>query len=338
MYAWTPRGFDAFDRELDYQRQAAHASFRILRIKAADALWTQIADDVAGWLDASAVRAFDVSGDDVVLRSAAGRDPVPSHALRMERVLTRRSLASERSLISNHPRLDPDLAPLSIALAATNSVVHVLHLRANAETHGLIAVHWLAKPRPGFERRAGFYSYWDNAGLAVALIQERAALERTAFVDALTGLPNQRALDAAVERHAGTHPFGVLVLDFDGMRAANAAFENDYARGGDVLILAVANALKEFAGEGELAGRMHTRGDEFCLLLPGSDEEMTGLRCERLQELLTDLEVPETHRRVYRGASVGAAARMPGEPVAETLARASRAMHERKRARATRSR
>ena len=336
MYAWTPRGFDAFDRELDYQRQATHASFRILRIKDPDALWAHIADDVAGWLDASAVRAFDASGDDLVLRSAAGCDPIPSQALRMERVLTGRSLAYERSLISNHPRLDPDLAPLSVALAATNSVVHILHLRANAQTHGLVAVHWLSKPRPGFERRAGFYSYWDNAGLAVALLQERAALERTAFVDALTGLPNQRALDAAIERHAGTHPLGVLVLDFDGMRAANAAFQNDYARGGDVLIVAVADALRAFAGPGELPARMHTRGDEFCLLLPGSDEEATARRCDELQRLLTDLQVPETHRHVYRGASVGGASRTPGEQVAETLARASRAMHERKRA--TRSR
>jgi diguanylate cyclase (GGDEF)-like protein len=336
MYAWSPRDLDAFDREPDYQRQAAHASFRILRIKDADALWAQIVEDVARWLDASAVRAFDVSGDALVLRTAAGRERLPPPALRMERVLTRRSLAREKSLISNHPRIDPDLAPLSVALAATNSVVHILHLRANAETHGLIAVHWLSTPRPGFERRAGFYSYWDNAGLAVALVQERAALERTAFVDALTGLPNQRALDAAVGRHAGTHPLGVLVLDFDGMRAANAAFENDYARGGDVLIVAVADALREFAAEGELAARMHTRGDEFCLLLPGSDEEATMRRGERLQQLLTDLEVPGTHRHVYRGASVGGASRIPGEPVAETLARASRAMHERKRA--TRSR
>jgi diguanylate cyclase (GGDEF)-like protein len=336
MYAWSPRDVDAFDRELDFQRQAAHASFRVLRIKDTDALWAQIVDDVAGWLDASSVRAFDISGGALALRAAAGRGPIPPLALRMESVLTRRSLARGRSLISNHPRIDPDLAPLAVALAARNSVVHILHLRANAETHGLVAVHWLSKPRPGFERRAGFYSYWDNAGLAVALVQERAALERTAYVDALTGLPNQRALDAALERHAGTQPLGVLVLDFDGMRAANAAFENDYARGGDVLILAVANALRDFAGEGELAARMHTRGDEFCLLLPGSDEEATARRGERLQRLLTALQVPETHRHVYRGASVGGAARTPGEPIGETLARASRAMHERKRA--TRSR
>jgi diguanylate cyclase (GGDEF)-like protein len=128
----------------------------------------------------------------------------------------------------------------------------------------------------------------------------------------------------------------VLVLDFDGMRAANAAFENDYARGGDVLILSVARALATFAGPGELAARIHTRGDEFCLVMPSSDEEATARRCEQLQRLLAELRVPETHRSVYRGASVGAAARANGEALSETLARASRAMHERKRA--TRSR
>ena len=338
MYAWLPRDLDAFDREADYQRQAAHATFRILRIAEPDALWSRIVADVAEWLGASAVRAFDTSGDDLVLRAAAGRDPLPSAAHRMERALAQRSLAHERSLISNHPRLDSDLAPLAVALSATNSVVHILHLRANAATHGLAAVHWLSAPRPGFERRAGFYTYWDNAGLAVAIAKERAALERTAFVDALTGLPNQRALEAEIERHERTDPLGVLVLDFDGMRAANAAFANDYARGGDVLIAAVADALRAFARPGEMPGRLHTRGDEFCVLMPGSDEEATARRCEQLQRLLTDLEVPATHRHVYRGASVGAAARTAGEPVAETLARASRAMHERKRTRATRSR
>jgi len=95
--------------------------------------------------------------------------------------------------------------------------------------------------------------------------EERAGLERAAHIDALTRLQNQAALEAALARHADTIPIGVLVLDFDGMRAANAAFANDYARGGDVLIVAVAQVLERFAGPGELAARMHTHGDEFCL-------------------------------------------------------------------------
>jgi diguanylate cyclase (GGDEF)-like protein len=337
MYAWTPRNVDAFDRESGYLHQAGVMSFRILRTRGAGALWSQIVADTREWLGADAVRAYRLDSDGApALAAAAGTDAIPAPCAQMESALTHESLVRTRSLISNHPRLDPTFASLGEQLAERGAVVHTLLVRAHQETHGIVAVHWISSPRPGYERRAGFVHYWDNVGLAVATAEERAALERTAFVDALTGLPNQRALDAALERHADTRPLGLLVLDFDGMRAANAAFENDYARGGDVLIVAVANALRDFAGDGELPARMHTRGDEFCLLLPGSDEEATRRRCERLQQLLADLEVPETHRHVYRGASVGGAAREPGEPIAETLARASRAMHERKRA--TRSR
>ena len=102
------------------------------------------------------------------------------------------------------------------------------------------------------------------------------------------------------------------MLDFDGLRAANAAFANDYARGGDVLIVAVARALERFAAPGEFPARLHTRGDEFCLLLPGSDDATTQARGRALEALLDDLDVPESHRQVYRGASVGAAVRERG--------------------------
>jgi diguanylate cyclase (GGDEF)-like protein len=333
MFAWTPRGLEEFDLEPRYQRQSESLSFRILRVGDLPQLWTQLAADVSEFLEAGAVRAFALRRDGTpVLEAAVGRSPLPDAARRMEDALLPRALARGRSLISNHPRVDGDLVGLSVALACSDSVVHALLLRAHQRTHGAVVVHWLGTPRPGFERRAGFYSYLENAALAVATAQERAELQRTAFVDPLTGLPNQRALDAALERHAGTEPLGVLVLDFDGMRAANAAFQNDYARGGDVLILAVARALERFARDGELAARMHTRGDEFCLLLPGSDDAATAHRCGELQRLLTELAVPDTHRHVYRGASVGGAARRPGEQLGETLARASRAMHERKRA------
>jgi diguanylate cyclase (GGDEF)-like protein len=337
MFAWTPRGFEGFDLEPSYQRQSESLSFRILRVADLPQLWAQVAADVAECLDADAVRVFALEGDQTaVLASSVGQSPLPDAAKRMEDALLPRALARGRSLISNHPRVDGDLVGLSVALACSDSVVHALLLRAHQRTHGAVVAHWLGTPRPGFERRAGFYIYAENAALAMSVAHERAELQRTAFVDPLTGLPNQRALDAALARHAGTDPLGVLVLDFDGMRAANAAFENDYARGGDVLILAVARALERFARDGELAARMHTRGDEFCLLLPGSDAAATADRCDELQRLLTELDVPDSHRHVYRGASVGGAARERGEPPAETLARASRAMHERKRA--TRSR
>jgi diguanylate cyclase (GGDEF)-like protein len=331
MYAWDDDGFSEPD-SLDYMRRAAMYSYDILRIRDQDELWRRTAGIVADWLDASVVRGFQIEADGrpaLVVETAPTELPAP--ALHMESGLIAEALARGRSLISNHPRLNPALAACARDLAAADSVVHALLLRAEQRTYGVVVVHWLGSPRPSFERRTGFYLFAENAALAVAIAEERAALHRAAHVDQLTGLPNHPALEAELKRHVHTNPMGVLVLDFDGMRAANAAFANDYARGGDVLIVAVARALERFAASGEFAARMHTRGDEFCLLIPGSDAALTLQRGRDLETALDGLHVPESHRHVYRGASVGAAAREPGEDIAQTVARASVAMHERKR-------
>jgi diguanylate cyclase (GGDEF)-like protein len=331
MYAWNDDG-SSQPAQPDYMRRAAMYSYDILRIRDRDELWQRTTRGIAEWVEASVVRGFqlDPSGrPSLFVQSAPVELPPP--ARRMESELMAQALVCGRSLISNHPRLDPALADSARELAATDSMVHVLLLRTERRTHGVCAIHWLGTPRPSFERRSGFYLFAENAALAIAMAEERAALRHAAHVDPLTRLPNHPAFEAELERHAATTPMGVLVLDFDGMRAANAAFANDYARGGDVLIVAVARALERFAAPAEFPARMHTRGDEFCLLLPGSDHAMTQARGRALEAMLDELDVPESHRHVYRGASVGAAAREPGETLAQTVARASVAMHERKR-------
>ena len=321
----------------DTMRRVAMLSYDVLRLRQSDEIWGRLSEYAALLLDTSLIRGFELDGGAAASLVVEHGDGVPSEAaLLMEWALIDRALRRERSLISNHPALDRDLAALAHTLGSEGSIVHALLLRADRRSHGVVVAHWIRTPRPDFEQRAGFYIFGENAALSLGIARERESLQRTAFVDALTGLPNQRALEAELERRADTHPLGVLVLDFDGMRAANAAFENDYARGGDVLIVAVARALQSFAGDADLPARMHTRGDEFCLIMPGSDEAATARRCDELQELLNGLSVPESHRHVYRGASVGGAARLGEEAAAETLARASRAMHERKAA--TRSR
>ena len=327
------------DVEAEYLRRSAISSFRILSSSQdADVLWPRLVEEVSQWLDASVVRAFRLDRDgqpDLV--AATGTDPVPDVPADMERALLARSIAAGRSLISNHPRLDPGLGGLAAQLAMSGSVVHVLLLRAHQRTHGALGVHWLGVPRPGYERRSGFYSFGENAAMAVAIVEERArrnqeltALYSTAYFDALTGLPNQRSLDQQLDKHHGTHPLGILVLDFDGMREANAAFHNDYARGGDVLIRAVAAELERNIRPGEFTARMHTAGDEFCVLLPGADDRAARQRALELEATLDSLDVPPTHRHVYRGASVGSATRLPDETPGQTLGRASVAMHERK--------
>ncbi|MDK3257689.1 EAL domain-containing protein [Blastococcus capsensis] len=105
-------------------------------------------------------------------------------------------------------------------------------------------------------------------------------LERMAFTDYLTGLPNRARFMAALEearaRAAAGHPSCVLLLDLDGFKAVNDGAGHD---AGDQLLVQVADQLRAGAREQDLVARLG--GDEFALLVPGGPDEATGL-AERL--------------------------------------------------------
>jgi diguanylate cyclase (GGDEF)-like protein/PAS domain S-box-containing protein len=109
-------------------------------------------------------------------------------------------------------------------------------------------------------------------------------LERMAYTDYLTGLPNRArfmaALEAARARAAEGEPGCVLLVDLDGFKAVNDVAGHD---AGDRLLCEVAALLRAGARDRDLVARLG--GDEFALLVPGGTEEATGL-AERLILLL----------------------------------------------------
>jgi diguanylate cyclase (GGDEF)-like protein len=315
-------------------RRAVGLTYELLRERDVDRLRETIARHARELLSASVVRSFQ-PGADLEWRLVGDAAPLPPLAEEMERELLPRAVAAQKSLISSHPALDASLGDLAERCAAAGLVTHLLLVRARGETHGAYAVHWHRRSRPPYEQRVGFYYYWDTVGIAVAAAKERAridaelaGLRQRAFVDALTGLPNGHALDEELRRHDAT-PLGVLALDFDGMREANARFAS-YAAGGDVLISAVGRGLASLLAPGEFAARMYTAGDEFAVLLPGATEASTQLRAAQIEHALDLLDVPETHRPVYRGASVGFSIRRGDESAGQALGRAIEAMRRRK--------
>ena len=290
-------------------------------------------------LDASVVRRLEPDADGRWQPvGGEGASALPALAEQMEGALLERALAERRSLLSTHPHLHGSLTGLARACAAARLICHLLVGSAQAEPPLVLAVHWVGRERPAYERRVAFAYYWETVAAAFALGEERrrietelATLRRRAFWDALTGLPNKQALDDELARHARTWPFAVIALDFDGMREANERY--GYEDGGDVLIRAVGRAIADLAGDGEFAARLHTAGDEFCLLLPGAAAVQAAARAEAVEAALDALHVPQTHRELYRGASLGYAVRSEGETPGQTLGRAIEAMRERKRAR-----
>jgi diguanylate cyclase (GGDEF)-like protein len=166
------------------------------------------------------------------------------------------------------------------------------------------------------------------AALALHGAHARAELRRLAYTDALTGLGNRRALEAELERVDGLTPLSLLLLDFDGLKAANDAL--GYAAG-DRLIVESARVLAASLEPGELAARLG--GDEFVALLPGVAEADALRRGAQIAAAVDAVPFPSELAALFRGASCGAVGAQPGERPAELMLRAARDMHARKAAR-----
>jgi diguanylate cyclase (GGDEF)-like protein len=315
-------------------RDSSVRSYAVLREHDPARQRSLIAADTLALLSADALQRFELSDGNVL---AAERYGVPLSGLaeQMQAALLPAALAAEESLFSGHPHLALEFADLVARGNEAGISTQVLLVRVHGETHGAYAVHWLGCERPPYEVRSGFYHYWDTVGVALAAAAERARLNaelaelgRRAFFDSLTGLPNTLALERELDANSLSDPFSVLALDFDGLREANSAL--GYTAGGDVLIRAVGQELQTLSRPGEFTARMHTAGDEFALLLPGLDERSAALRSAALEAALDSLAVPETHRDLYKGASVGHASRRPGEAPRRVLGRAVEQMQTRK--------
>ncbi len=165
-------------------------------------------------------------------------------------------------------------------LAGTEVASHLtLPLGTHPALGALALGHSLAKPR-------GFTSLCQRIGRAVAeaadllitqaatreqLAAERDLLEQISVTDALTGIGNRRAWDAAAaegaddEARAGGY---VLSCDLDGLKAVNDRYGH---AAGDALIRATADLLTACVRDSDVVARMG--GDEFAVLLRDADRE-----------------------------------------------------------------
>jgi diguanylate cyclase (GGDEF)-like protein len=160
-----------------------------------------------------------------------------------------------------------------------------------------------------------------------SIAAQQAELERLAYWDALTGLPNRAGFSAALRTAiAAAGPasgrVAVVMLDLDRFKAVNKA--TGYAFG-DRLLQAVAQRLGAFVAlPGDQLARLS--GDEFALLLPGRG---TDDALEVARRITTALEAPVTldEQAVDLPAGIGVAVWPEHAADAQTLlARAEAAM------------
>ncbi len=128
--------------------------------------------------------------------------------------------------------------------------------------------------------------------------QDEELIQRLAHFDVLTGLPNRvlftdRIIHALSMAQRSQGQLAVLFLDLDHFKNVNDTLGH---RIGDALLIEVAKRLKSAMREGDTASRLG--GDEFILVLPGTDVNGAVHVAEKLLETVAQHCQIEQHELV----------------------------------------
>ena len=176
----------------------------------------------------------------------------------------------------------------------------------------------------------GAVEIFDDASRLVDARTQAAAANRDALCDALTGLPNRRHLDVALDarledlRRYGWS-FGLLIADVDHFKAVNDTYGHDV---GDQALRTVASTLAGGARAGDLVGRWG--GEEFVILAKGGDERTLSSLAERCRALVASVTVRVGDVHIPVRVSVGAALAVAADGPQDVLTRADAALYQAK--------
>ncbi|MEM6624036.1 MAG: EAL domain-containing protein [Pseudomonadota bacterium] len=140
-------------------------------------------------------------------------------------------------------------------------------------------------------------------------LDHRERIEREARTDALTGLPNRRALDdflaaalAGVRAVPDSFPhIGVLHVDLDHFKSVNDRLGHE---AGDYVLQAAARRMQSVLRDSDMLARLG--GDEFVVVVPGLEEAdvLEGLTKRLVAQFSTPIQYREHNCMI--GASAGA--------------------------------
>lgn len=213
----------------------------------------------------------------------------------------------------------------------TRSIVAV-PLHAEGRCIGVIELVNALDARPFTETDVAILrSFADFAAIAIQNARAHAALVEMSRNDPLTGLRNATYFLSCVERAiAAGAPFALVFLDMDHFKTLVDTHGHVH---GSAALAEVGGVLATALAEGEVACRFG--GDEFALLLPGSDRAAADARTRALeQQIETRAFLTAEGIAARLGASFGAAAfPSDGRTPAELLRIADARMYESKRTR-----
>ncbi|MDO8360031.1 MAG: GGDEF domain-containing protein [Devosia sp.] len=153
-------------------------------------------------------------------------------------------------------------------------------------------------------------------------------------LDPLTGLANRAGLDAElsqllVEQRNHGGELTCAVVDVDHFKSLNDTYGHPV---GDEVLRFVGRALLVSSRQSDILGR--TGGDEFVVVLPGTDLGSAQIVAERMRRAIAEGDVSAVLGEDVLGgitASIGVAPFQPNDTIASLVHRADRCLYEAKR-------
>lgn len=148
----------------------------------------------------------------------------------------------------------------------------------------------------------------EQISLAIANVQMRDQLQERSVRDPLTGLFNRRHMTDYLRKmiqsaQRSEEVFSMLYLDVDHFKKFNDNHGHD---AGDMVLRTVGEALERACDGDEIACRMG--GEEFMLLLPGTDQKAAEGRAEKLRRAIEAITLRYGEKNLPRiTVSVGVA-------------------------------
>ncbi len=181
---------------------------------------------------------------------------------------------------------------------------------------GVLVVAWPGDVEPDSPQVTVAELLSDKAAAVIDRADRIEHLTGEAQSDALTGLPNRRAWDAALARAASAdQPIAVAILDLDRFKEFNDTYGHP---AGDRLLKETAAAWRDELRAGDFLARLG--GEEFGAILAAATFDGAMDAVERLRH-----QVPQG-----RTCSAGIAIRKPGESAESVIVRADAALYQAK--------
>lgn len=234
--------------------------------------------------EASSAHFFEPRDRDrlAVTASYGDRDLRGTEVLLADPSMTAQVWRTGQVAIVEDARSDPRMNVHLVERSNASSVMWAPAL-VDDEVVAVVSIVWPQRRPVSDLERAAVQTLVAEAGLAIMSERMRKVLERSSRTDPLTGLLNRRGWDATVgrvlaDRRRSGDDLAVALLDFDHFKA----FNDEHGHlAGDEALRSFGEALSATRRAQDVVARWG--GEEFAVLLPGSDAEGARTALERLR-------------------------------------------------------